>query len=346
MRVPVLVILQRVLIRATRSNPLVLLLTAFALLAFGSVGIYLAEHGDNSDFATAGDSVWWAVVTMSTVGYGDKVPLTPAGRVIASVAMLGGPILLLSLVGSVTVLVYDEWRRTVNGMSEVNSKEHILICGWKPKSRDAINELRLSRTFRNWPITIIDDQIDTKPVEDAKVTFIRGSPTDTSVLERANIRQAGFAIVFAEDATPIADQRTTLAVLAIKDLNPSIRTSAELNDIKNEPHLRRAGCDVVVNTADLTSKLLALSIENSAINGVISELVSRTRGNEVYRIELPSRYSNRPFEEAFEALKRSHDVIVIGVERANESLINPSADFSLRPDDFLLVISEHSPALG
>jgi len=171
----VFVIVKQVLIRATRGNPLVLLLTAFALLAFGSVGIYLAEHGGNADFATPGDSVWWAVVTMSTVGYGDKVPLTLAGRVVASVAMIGGPILLLSLVGAVAVLVYDEWRRTVKGMSQVNAKEHILVCGWNPKSRDAIDELRLSRKFRKWPITIIDDRIDTKPVEDAKVTFIFGS---------------------------------------------------------------------------------------------------------------------------------------------------------------------------
>ena len=57
-------------------------------------------------------------------------------------------------------------------------------------------------------ITIIDDRIDTKPVEDAKVTIIHGSPVDTSVLERANFRQAEFAIVFAEDATTVADQRT------------------------------------------------------------------------------------------------------------------------------------------
>ncbi len=163
------------------------------------------------------------------------------------------------------------------------------------------------------------------------------------MLERANTREAAF--VFAEDATPAADQRTALTVLAIKYLNPSIQCSAELNDAKNEPHLRRAGCDVVVNTGNLTSKLLSLSIENPAINQVVSELVSRTRGNEVYRVESPPRYSDGPFYEAFQALKRSHNMIIIGVEREDQSLINPSADFALRPGDAFLVISEQSPVL-
>ena len=338
-------VLKRMLAKAAKGNTRVLLLLAVALVIFGSVGSYFAEHVSNEAFVTFGDSVWWVIVTMSTVGYGDKVPETTAGRVIASVIMIGGPILLVSLVGSVALLIFEEWRRAVTGMSQVVSKNHILLCGWTPKARDAIDELRFSRKFREWPITIIDERIDAKPIEDAKVAFVHGSPADTSVLERANIRQAGFAIVFADDATPAADQKTALTVLAMKSLNPTIQSCAELNDIRNEPHLRRAGCDVVVNTADLTSKLLALSIENPAINRVVKELVSRSRGNEVYRVESPPRYVDRPFEEAFQALKRSHNVIVIGVERDDDCLLNPASDFVLRRGDFLLVISEQSPAL-
>ena len=217
------------------------------------------------------------------------------------------------------------------------------MCGWNPKARDAINELRLSRKFRKVSVTIIDDRIEAKPIDAKNTTFLHGSPADTGVLQQANIGHAESAIVFAEDASAAADQKTALTVLAIKSLNSSVTTSAELNDVKNEPHLRRAGCDVVVNTGDLTSKLLALSIENPAINEVIEELVSRTRGNEVYSVECPQGYVDRPFDESFSALKRAHNVIVIGVERGAERMINPRSDFLLQHGDFLLVIAEHSP---
>ena len=335
----IVVVIWKVLTRAARGTTRVLLILAVSVLVFGFLGIYYAERDKNDDFATLGDCIWLAIVTMSTVGYGDKIPAPGLGKVIASVTMIGGPILLVSLVGSVAVLFYEEWRRVVTGMSRVVSKGHIIVCVWNSKAMDAIQEIRLSRRFRRWPIVIIDDRIDANPTEEANVAFVYGSPANTSVLQRANIDKAGFAIVFAEDATTAADQKTALTVLAIKNLNASITTCAELNDAKNEPHLRRAGCDVVVNTADLTSKLLALSIENPAINNVVKELVSRTRGNEVYRVACPPKYVGKSFEESFLALKRAHNIIAIGVERGDESMINP-------PSDFLSVIAEQSPNLA
>lgn len=341
----VFLVVKRVLRRLVRTNTGVVLASTGALFVLGFVAIYFAEHRVNDDFRTLGDCIWWAIVTMSTVGYGDKVPVTAPGRAVAAVCMVAGPIMLVSLTASVGVLVFDEWRRMVRGMSQVVVKNHVVICGWNSRAMDAIRELRLSQRFHRWPITIIDDKVETKPIEDGKVTFVHGTPADTSVLERANIRQAGFVIVFAEDGTPAADQKTALIVLAIKTLNPSIQSCAELNDARNEVHLRRAGCDVVVNTADMTSKLLALSIENPAVNRVVKELVSRTRGNEVYRVRPPQSYASKPFEEPFQALKRSHNLIVIGVERGEECIINPRVDFTLREGDYLLVISEQSPTL-
>ena len=120
----VIVVIRGVLAKLARGTTGVLLILAVLLLVFGFLGIYLSERTSNGDFATLGDSVWWAIVTMSTVGYGDKVPETVPGRIVASVTMISGPILLLSLIGSVAVLIYEEWRRVVTGMSQVVSKGH------------------------------------------------------------------------------------------------------------------------------------------------------------------------------------------------------------------------------
>ena len=207
-----LVAAKRILLKVGKGKTGLLLILAASLMVFGSVGSFLAERASNEDFSTIGDSVWWTLVTVSTVGYGDQVPETTTGRIIASVTMIGGPILLVSLLGAVALLVFEEWRKVVTGVSQVVSKKHIVMCGWTPKTRDAIDELRLSRLFRKRPITIIDDKIDAKPVEVTNTSFVRGSPADTAALERANIRQAEFAIVFAEDATPAADQKTALTV--------------------------------------------------------------------------------------------------------------------------------------
>ena len=53
---------------------------ALGVLVTASLVAYFAEHPTNPEFATVGDALWWGIVTMTTVGYGDIVPKTPTGR--------------------------------------------------------------------------------------------------------------------------------------------------------------------------------------------------------------------------------------------------------------------------
>lgn len=227
-------------------------------------------------------------------------------------------------------------------MSQITSKGHILICGWNATAMDVINELRVSDAFKKTPITIIDDTIDINPVKSSVATFIHGNPSDVKVLEKANVRKAKYAIVLAKSATAVADQQTVLTVLAIEDVNSQIHTCAEINDLANEGHVRRAGCDVIVNANRLTSKLLALSLQNPVANRVISELAS-FRGSEIYCIQAPSGAGELSFGDLFDKYKQEQDAIIIGIERDGEIFINPSLGFKTKIGDGLLLISEHTP---
>ena len=87
---------------------------------------------------------------MSTVGYGDKVPITAAGRIIGTICMFSGPLLMVSLIGSVGISLYNKWTKGVRGMAQIKSKGHIVICGWNIKAKDIVDELQLSHK-RLWP---------------------------------------------------------------------------------------------------------------------------------------------------------------------------------------------------
>jgi voltage-gated potassium channel len=73
---------------------------AGGVLVVGSVVAYYAEHPTNPEFATVGDALWWGIVTLTTVGYGDIVPQTAAGRWAAVVIMITGVAVLGLLAGS------------------------------------------------------------------------------------------------------------------------------------------------------------------------------------------------------------------------------------------------------
>jgi voltage-gated potassium channel len=75
-------------------------IVALGVVFIGAALAYRAEHATNPGFATYGDSLWWAIVTLTTVGYGDIVPKTTAGRVDGVIIMVTGVGVLGVLAGS------------------------------------------------------------------------------------------------------------------------------------------------------------------------------------------------------------------------------------------------------
>jgi len=76
-------------------------LLAILLIIFSSIAILQVEKDPNSNIKSAEDAIWWAYVTITTVGYGDKFPVTMEGRIIAAVLMTAG----VGLFGTFTAYV-------------------------------------------------------------------------------------------------------------------------------------------------------------------------------------------------------------------------------------------------
>jgi voltage-gated potassium channel len=75
------------------------------ILGWSSVGIYVLEVNHNNSINTYGDALWWAIVTMTTVGYGDVSPATDGGRIIAVFLMFTG----IGLIGTFTANLANHW---------------------------------------------------------------------------------------------------------------------------------------------------------------------------------------------------------------------------------------------
>lgn len=86
-------------LRRTRNLALTVVLTAFVLVIFSSIAVLVFEDEKESNIRTPFDAVWWAVSTMTTVGYGDKVPVTMEGKIVAMILMVTGVALFGVLTG-------------------------------------------------------------------------------------------------------------------------------------------------------------------------------------------------------------------------------------------------------
>lgn len=93
----------------------------FLVVIFASISILLVETEPSSNIKSAEDAIWWALVTVTTVGYGDKYPVTTEGRFIGVILMFVG----VGLFGTFTAFV-SSWFISGNSGSSTNAKNDIL----------------------------------------------------------------------------------------------------------------------------------------------------------------------------------------------------------------------------
>jgi voltage-gated potassium channel len=99
-----------------------LVLMAFLLVAFSSVSILICEQNGDGNIQSAEDAIWWSVSTLTTVGYGDKVPITTEGRILAMALMLAGVGMFGALSGLSAALFLGQTSGKSSEMREILSR--------------------------------------------------------------------------------------------------------------------------------------------------------------------------------------------------------------------------------
>lgn len=102
------------------TDLVILAILAASIIIFGGIGVYLVEHKyPGANITNLGDALWWAVVTISSVGYGDYYPVTAVGRIIAVFVMFSGIGIFILLVSTFSQ------RRLQRTMSRYKSKTEV-----------------------------------------------------------------------------------------------------------------------------------------------------------------------------------------------------------------------------
>ncbi|MBW2336508.1 MAG: NAD-binding protein [Deltaproteobacteria bacterium] len=293
------------------------------------------------------DSLWWTLVTITTVGYGDIAPVTVGGRIVGTGVMLLGIGLLAIFTATVAGVFIENRIMEDKGLRVSKVKQHFVICGWNFRGPEIVAGFRADAKSKKLPVVVIAE-IQEKPLDDPDLHFIRGE-LDPETLEKANMAEAQAAILLSDDSLDASarDAKTILNTLTIESLYPSVYTCVELMRAKNVEHCRRAKADEIIVVGELSTNLLVQAALDHGITRMISELVSTRYGSDLYKIRVPQSMRGRTFFDIMCELKKSHGFLCVGVEDSQDKklLANPNSEYRVGPDDRLVIIASSRPKL-
>lgn len=210
------------------------------LLVLGTAVYSLLDPGEHRIL----DALYMTVITLTTVGYGEIIPLDhhPGGRVFTMVLLVFGMGVLVYFASTVTAFFVEGqlghvfWRKRMEKAIGA-LRDHYIVAGDRVVAGHVIDELR--RVKRG--VVAVAPGAPPELADPGELLWVEGDPADEAILVEAGImRAAGFV------AAMESDRENILVTLAARQTNPALRIVSMLADAKNEQKLRRAGADAVV----------------------------------------------------------------------------------------------------
>jgi len=247
---------------------------AIALISIALAGHWFDRDGlrDNLDgHISFVDVLYFTAVTITTVGYGDIVPVTPQARLFDTFVVTPIRIFVwLIFLGTAYTFVFQRtWDRIRTNMIQQKLRDHTIVCGFGSGGEAAVNELIRQGVA---PKTIVVIDCDADRVAAAVylgVVGVTGDATHNATLDAACIQCASALLV-----SPGRDDTAALVVLSARQLNASIPISASVRAIENEDLLGQAGASSIINPVSLGGHLLARSSTHRGAVDYIRDLAA------------------------------------------------------------------------
>lgn len=314
--------------RISKSIVAYIFIFSSLILVYSVVFLNLMRIYENRDFGLI-TAIYWVVVSMTTVGYGDIYFNSPAGHLFSIVVSLSGVFMIFALLFPLVVTPQLEQiiRKELPGKVPLDLKGHIIICGYNQLVETLIVELDEYKI----PFVVIDDnEKNIRDLLSRKIICVHGEASSENVLLNSNICSGQILIANQND------EKNAGIILTAKELC-SIKVISLVEDITKAGYLKYAGADRVISP----KTLFGTYIGRKAVDPLTDHLAGATRFFENLNIvEFPiypgSTLISTTLKDA--QIRKKTGANIVGLWTAGRLSLNPKPDDIIKESSILLAV--------
>lgn len=309
------------------------LLMLMGIIALGTCGYYFVEH------MPLFDAFYMTIITLSTVGFSEVVPLSQAGRFITVIIIFLGisvgaytiGMLVRALVEGELVKIFGRRKvqRQISGL-----KNHFIICGYGRIGRIVCHELDADKI--NF-VVIEQDPSVIEQIEARKYLYLVKDATTEEALMQAGIMNAK-GIVTAVNS----DANNVFITMTAKSLRPDVFVLARASEEKNEAKLFRAGATRVVSPYLIGGRRIAQMLKKPTVVDFIDIAMMGTHLGLMMEEATIGNNSSLIDKNLIDShLRKDYGVIIVAIKKPSGDMVfNPTPSEKLEAGDVIVVIGK------
>ena len=322
---------------------LALAVTVYTLLLI--LIIELEKDAPNKKIDSVLDAVWYLMETLTTVGYGDMLPVTYWGRMIGLLFLISSLGVYGLIIGQIANFMSTVQENKLLGLNGTHFKNHVVIIGWNDFGQSVISHV-IGAGKQVAIITKERNNIDIirEYYKEDEVYTLYSDYNNFEFIEKANIREASIVFINLND-----DTEKLVYIINIKKHFPNLNYVVTLDNGNLKSTFQAAGVMYTISKNEISSKLLASYIYEPDVAVFSEELIAYAHEAHEYDMKQVKVTFDNPFlgmyyEKTFFDLKKSCNVILIGLVKTvnghRKLLKNPEGSLTIELGDYLVMMMD------